>query len=209
MRFSSALWLAIVFSLSLFQNLSVADIVVDQGTIDVSTDGGFESSTFTLSALQIADTELFTDFFVIDDGVEIVVNGTSLFLSADTSQFGAQDFVPTAVQPNDIADPWTPNSNDLPRLTVLADSTGAAFSGSVDTTTTNIVDYQPEFAVANFNSLLVAGSNTIQFVNHNGSDAARLQGAFTVTVRSVPEPTSLAVLGAFPLVMALRRRRRS
>ena len=209
MRFSSALWLAIVFSLSLFQNLSVADIVVDQGTIDVSTDGGFETSTFTLSALQIADTELFTDFFVIDDGVEIVVNGTSLFLSADTSHFGDQDFVPTAVQPNDIADPWTPNSNDLPRLTVLADSTGVEFSGSIDTTTTNIVDYQPIFSVANFNSLLVAGSNTIQFVNHNGSEAARLQGAFTVTVRSVPEPTSLAVLGAFPLVMALRRRRRS
>ncbi len=213
MRSSSAFWLAIVLSLSLFQNLSVADIVVDSGTIDGTsgTVGSYvaETSTFTLSDFQIAQTELFTDFFIIDDGVEIIVNDTSLFLSADTSEFGAQDFAVTAVQPNDIASPWTPNSNGLPRLTVLADSTGVAFSGSVDTTTANIVDYLPNFTVANFRDALMAGTNTIRFVNHNGTENARLTGAYTVTVRSVPEPTSLAVLGAFPLVMALRRRRRS
>ena len=190
-----------------------ADIVIDDGTFSSSTTstGEFVSGTsnFTLTATQIPNVEFYADFLVIDDGVEIIVNGTSLFASLETSQFGAQDFAVTAVQPNDIADPWNPNSNSLPRLVVESDSSGTMFSGAVDTNTSSMVTYQPNFTVANFTSLLVAGDNTIEFINHNGSQGGRMRGSYEVSVAcSVPEPTGFGI--AFGLLgMAVGRRRRA
>ena len=187
--------------------------VVDTGIISgtTSSTGSYvaASSTFNLTAAEIPTVELLANFAFIDDGVEIVVNGTSLFLAPDLSQFGPQDFVTSGVQPNDIENPWNTNNNGLPRLTIFSDSSGSAFSGAVTEGATSTVTYLPSNPVPDFTSLLVAGTNTIQFVNHNGFQNGRIGGDFTIsTVTSVPEPTSsgLILLGSTMLMLVRRRR---
>jgi hypothetical protein len=190
-----------------------ADTIVDSGSITGSSGstGSYvaETATFTLTAGELDYTELFAEFALIDDGLEISVNGNSLFLSNELSQFGPQDFMSTVVQPNDIADPWTTNSNGIPRLTIRSSLIGTAFSGSVDTSAASAVEYLPNFTVEDFRSFLQVGNNTIDFINHNGSASAQIDGRYSVTVFAVPEPGTLALLGLMPVIGLLRRPRRS
>ena len=208
--------LLISFVLLLASSLFCRADVLDSGAISGSSLdlGSYVAATsnFTLTAGQLSNIELLAEFDIIDDGLEIIVNGTSMFVSMDTSQYGNQDFVVTAVQPNDVANPWSANSNGLARLIVLANGSGTSFSGSVDTTTATIVDYVPNSTVQDFNNLLVVGANQIEFVNHNASQGASLQGNFSVCEVlpvAVPEPGSLGLIGIGMLFFAGRRRRKA
>ena len=202
-------WLGtVVMTLSFTQDLS-ADIVLDIGTIDGSSTstGSYVamSSSFDLTGAEIPKTQLSVDFFLIDDGVEIVVNDKSLFASVDTSEFGNQDFLVTAVQPNDINSPWSAHNTGLPRVTVFSDCNGTIFTGTPETTSAGPVDFIPNFTVADFTNLLRVGNNTINFVNHNGFASGELTGSFSVVV-ATPEPGT-ATFGFALLCVVLRRRR--
>ena len=200
-----------------FSATTYADII-DSGVISVQepAGGGFIGgvSTFSLTAAEIPDVELLADFFVVDAGVDIVVNGTSLFPQFnDVSQFGPDSvFLGTGVANGGIENPFGTNSNGLPRLTVASDSAGTIFSGAVTPTTNSTITYTPNFTVEDFNSLLVAGPNTIEFFVLNGFQGANLQGDFVVELNTiaaaVPEPGSAGLLGLL-LVGCLSTRRRS
>ena len=191
-------------TLPLFSSTANADIVDGffAGTTPNMTIG---STTFNLTAAEISSASLDVDFDVIDDGVEVRVNGTPLFISLSPHQFGpTTDF--QIVGYDDIQNPWNPNQSGLPRLNVLATSSGTDFSGAVTVSATSTVQYIPNFDVANFTELLNEGSNTIEFVNHNGSDSAELIGNFKVAV-AVPEPSSFLGLMMLGNVLVFRRRR--
>jgi len=186
------------------------ELIVDTGSFNFSDSNTgshlVATSTFDLTASQIPHAQFMMDLLRIDDGICVTINGTPLFESFETSQFGPRDFVETDDQPNDIFDPWSPNSNGLPRLSVFSDSSGTMMSGTVDTSTNTIVDYDPVFAVADFSSLLVAGTNTIQFINHNATEGAGMDGSYSV-ILAVPEPCA-ATLGLVYLAGIASRRRR-
>lgn len=202
-----------IAALALFctSNASAA-IVLDSGNIAGSSSSVGSQvvavSMFNLTGAEIPRTQLAADFLLIDDGVEIIVNGTSLFAATELSQFGPQDFVVTPNQPNDINNPWLVNTNGLPRLSVFSDSSGTTMSGAVNTNSASTVPYLPLFAVSDFTSLLMVGANTIEFVNHNGFQTASIQGRYAVSVTpvAVPEPSSMG-LGLVMLLSVFRRRR--
>ena len=193
--------------------VSSASVVLDSGIISGTSanTGNFivASSQFSLTAADIPNVELLANFDIIDDGVEIRVNGQSLFLAQELSQFGPQDFQVTAVQPNDIENPWSANMNGLPRLTTISNLGGTTMNGSVTTGASQVVEYLPNFPVLDFTTLLEEGDNTIEFVSHNGAGGASLQGDFTVTLNAVPEPsTALAGFAFLTAIMGRRRRSR-
>ena len=214
---------AIILSLFLiiaFSSNTVADIVVDTGPVSVmeAAGGGFLGGTsiFTLSAADIPDTELLANFNIVDAGVEIRVNGTSLFpLFDDVSQFSPDVvFLDTGVTAGNgnIESPFSPNDNQLPRLTVNATSAGTTFGGGATVAASSVIDYTPNFTVEDFSSLLVAGENTIEFFVLNSFQGANLQGDYTVSLNppaaaTVPEPNSTG-LAFLSLLTGLSRRRR-
>lgn len=187
--------------------------IIDSGDFSRSEPSGsgfiVATSTFELDALEIPDICFEANFDLIDAGIEILVNGQSLFNTGDdVSNFGPQVFQPTAVQPDNIDFSFSPNDNNLPRLTVLHDAMGSDFSGAAFVNSTNTVDYIPLFNVSNFNSLLQAGTNTIEIINLNGFQGANLIGDYTVkSVAAVPEPSAIAVCMVAGLIMMKRRRR--
>ena len=175
------------------------------------------TSTFNVTAAEIPDVELLADFFLVDAGVRIEVNGTSLFPDfVDISNFGPEPVFTNTGEPNGggVNFPFSTNNNGpngtmLPRLTVNSTSAGTAFSGATFTTDNFTRPYTPVFTVADFNSLLVEGSNTIDFFVLNTFEQAELQGEFTVSLNTpaIPEPgmTGVAVLA---IVTCLTNRRK-
>ena len=189
-------------------------IILDEGDISTTTQGGLAgTSTFSVTAAEIPDVELLADFLIVDAGVDIVVNGTSLFPQfVDISQFGnVPVFSGTGeTQGGGVNQPFTPNENGLPRLTVNSTSAGTTFSGATFSDDTQTTTYTPEFTVQNFSSLLIDGTNTITFFNLNDSGPASLQGDFAVTLHStaIPEPgmTGLAIVALVSCLSTRRRR---
>ena len=132
----------------------------------------------------------------------------------DVSNFGPQVFLPTAVQPDNIDFSFSPNDNGLPRLTIDAGPNGTDFTGAAFVNSTAEVDFipLPDFAPANFTSLLTTGNNVIEIQNLNSFQGANLVGDFTVTLKQeaaavVPEPASLLGLIALAGTICVRRRR--
>ena len=189
-------------------------IILDEGDISTTTQGGLAgTATFSVTAAEIPDVELLADFLIVDSGVDIVVNGTSLFPQfVDISQFGnVPVFSGTGeTQGGGVNQPFTPNDNGLPRLTVNSTSAGTTFSGATSPGDTQITTYTPEFPVQNFSSLLIDGTNTITFFNLNANGPASLQGDFAVTLHStaIPEPgmTGLAIVALVSCLSTRRRR---
>ena len=216
--------LTYLFLITFFSGTTSADIVLDSGSISVPKTnttvpqlGG--TASFSLTADQIPDVELLANLFIVDAGVDVVVNGTSLFTQFnDISQFGPTDvFVGTGFPNGGVDFPFSANTNGLPRLTIESDSTGTTFSGAVSPDSTSTITFTPNpdtnvFAIQNFNSLLNVGNNTIEFFVLNGFGNAALDGEFVVelntTTAAVPEPGSASLLGLF-LVGYLSTRRRS
>ena len=154
--------------------------------------------------------ELLANLTVVDAGVNIVINGTSLFpLFTDISQFGPESVFLNTGEPNGggVNLPFSPNNNGLARLTVDATSTGTTFSGATFVSDSVITPYTPVFTSQDFSSLLRDGDNTIEFFVLNGFEGANLQGDFTVTLVAVPEPATAVVLAGLGIGMLVRRRR--
>lgn len=199
---------------SAFANSVAADIVIDSGAFGMrnAATGSFvaASSTFDLTEDDIPHIELEIDFAFIDDGAAVNVNGFVLFAAPELSQFGPMEFVSiVGVQPNDIENPWNANSNGLPRLSVFSDAAGTLFSGSVTESAASTVNYQPIFTVANLQSLLQSGSNTIEIINLNGFQGAAIQGEYSVVSQlKVPEPGITFLLAGVVTVIASHRRDR-
>ena len=189
-------------------------ITLDEGDISTTTQDGLAgTSTFSVTAAEIPDVELLADFLIVDSGVDIVVNGTSLFPQfVDISQFGnVPVFSGTGeTQGGGVNQPFDPNMNGLPRLTVNSTSAGTTFSGATNPDDTQTTTYTPEFPVQNFSSLLIDGTNTITFFNLNAGGPANLQGDFAVTLHStaIPEPgmTGLAIVALVSCLSTRRRR---
>ena len=189
-------------------------IILDEGDISTTVQGApGGTATFSVTAAEIPDVELLADFLIVDAGVDIVVNGTSLFPQfADISNFGPVPvFSGTGeTQGGGVNFPFTPNMNGLPRLTVNSTSAGTTFSGATFPGDTQITTYTPEFTVQNFSSLLIDGTNTITFFNLNDNGPASLQGDFAVTLHStaIPEPgmTGLAIVALVSCLSTRRRR---
>ena len=189
-------------------------IILDEGDISTTTQGGLAgTATFSVTAAEIPDVELLADFLIVDSGVDIVVNGTSLFPQfVDISQFGnVPVFSGTGeTQGGGVNQPFDPNMNGLPRLTVNSTSAGTTFSGATFEDDTQTTTYTPEFTVQNFSSLLIDGTNTITFFNLNDNGPASLQGDFAVTLHStaIPEPgmTGLAIVALVSCLSTRRRR---
>ena len=189
-------------------------IILDEGDISTTVQGApGGTATFSVTAAEIPDVELLADFLIVDSGVDIVVNGTSLFPQfVDISQFGnVPVFSGTGeTQGGGVNQPFDPNMNGLPRLTVNSTSAGTTFSGATFPGDTQITTYTPEFTVQNFSSLLIDGTNTITFFNLNDNGPASLQGDFAVTLHStaIPEPgmTGLAIVALVSCLSTRRRR---
>ena len=195
-----------------------ADLILDTNTFESSepSGGGFIAATtqiFVLTSADIPNVTFDANFDIIDAGIEILVNGTSLFNTGDDlSNFGPQVFTPTAVQPNNIDFSFASNNNGLPRLIVESDSTGTTLSGSPFQNSTSTFEYLPIFSVQNFSSLLQVGDNQIEIVNLNSFQGANLDGDYTVTLvtppTAFPEPSSLSLCLAGAMLCLGRRRRR-
>ena len=173
--------------------------------------GGFVAATsqFSLASGDIPDVIFEANFSVIDAGIQINVNGSTLFTTGDdVSNFGPQVFQSTAVQPDNIDFSFTPNDNGLPRLTVRSDATGSEFRGAPFVASTSIEDFVPLFTVNDFTNLLQTGDNVIEIVNLNSFQGANLVGDFTVSLpAAVPEPSAIILVLAGGLGLATRRRR--
>ena len=204
-----------IVSITFVTGHAVGDtIILDEGDISTTVQGDpGGTATFSVTAAEIPDVELLADFLIVDSGVDIVVNGTSLFPQfVDISQFGTVPvFSGTGeTQGGGVNQPFTPNDNGLPRLTVNSTSAGTTFSGATFVLDTQTTTYTPEFTVQNFSSLLIDGTNTITFFNLNDDGPARLQGDFAVTLHStaIPEPgmTGLAIVALVSCLSTRRRR---
>ena len=173
--------------------------------------GGFvvATSQFSLASGDIPNVIFEANFSVIDAGIQINVNGSTLFATGDdVSNFGPPVFQSTAVQPDNIDFSFSPNNSGLPRLTVLSDATGSDFSGAPFVASTSTEDYIPLFTVNDFTSLLQTGNNVIEIVNLNSFQGANLVGDYTVSLpTSAPEPSALVLVFAGCCVLASRRRR--
>jgi len=172
-------------------------------------------ATFNLTAADIPNVELLADFFLVDAGVDIVINGTSLFPQFDDiSQFGPTIFPGTGATlgGDNIDFPFNTNANGLPRLTVSSTSAGTTFSGAIFENSTTTTPLTPNFAVQDFTSLLVPGANTIEIFNLNQVDGAALEGEFVVSLAAldpaaVPEPSSISILLLLGTCLVTKRRR--
>ena len=212
--FSRAVFCFIVSATFVTGHVVGDTITLDEGDISTTTQGGLAgTSTFSVTAAEIPDVELLADFLIVDSGVDIVVNGTSLFPQfVDISQFGnVPVFSGTGeTQGGGVNQPFDPNMNGLPRLTVNSTSAGTTFSGATSVLDTQTTTYTPEFTVQNFSSLLIDGTNTITFFNLNNDGPASLQGDFAVTLHStaIPEPgmTGLAIVALVSCLSTRRRR---
>lgn len=208
--------LFVILSLILPSATSWGSVVISSETISASESSGNNilagTATFNLLASEISDVEMLADFSIVDAGVNIVINGTSLFPQyQDLSQFGPES-VFTGTGESDgggINQPFEANSNNLPRLTVNSTSAGTTFSGATFIGSTSTVTYTPVFTPEDFSSLLQSGSNTIEFIVLNGFEAARLEGNVIVTLpaAAVPEPSS-AGLALLAILAGLAARRR-
>lgn len=206
-----------------------ADIIGSFDGPGVNVNGFSLVQTIDFDVVDADDIAFEANFFVIDAGIQITVNGTPLFTTGpDVTQFGTPDnFFSTpgtdsAGVPfdnigfgfNPLTDPVT--GDDLPRLTVNSDSAGTAFSGynqvnlpDVPLIAPTAVTYTTSFPVEIFTDLLNDNSpNTIQIFNINDNSFARLDGDFTLTVEAsaVPEPSSLSLLLLGSLFCMKRRR---
>lgn len=182
--------------------------------------GGTAASTetFSLTSADISNIMFEANFDFIDAGIEILVNGESLFNTGpDVSQFnGASSTVFTQTGATNLGVPFEERSDLQPRLTVSSDSTGTIFSGPdlslPDNNPAPIINFTPGFTINDFTSLLQVGENQIQIVNLNAFDGASLGGDFTLTLvapaASVPEPTALSLCLIGATCCMLRRRRR-
>ncbi len=206
-----------------------ADTIIETDTFSFSqttpdpAPGGVAATTmpFSLTSADIANTTLDANFDFIDAGIEILVNGSSLFNTGpDVSQFnGGNPTVFTNTGATNLASPFGPRSDSQPRLTVASDSTGTIFSGpdlSLPDDLNNpapIINYTPGFTVNDFASLLQVGSNQIEIVSLNNFLSANLAGDFTLKIvmpaTSVPEPTVLFLylIGASCSMVRRRRQR--
>ena len=190
-----------------------------------------DTFTFNLDGVDPDDVQLVANFFSIDAGVDIQVNGTSLFPQyADISQFsdqlvflntGVERLGPTETREGgdfgNIESPFTANNNNtddmqFSRLTVTADSAGTFFGGTVNPDTTDISVYDPNFVPVDFNSLLLADSqNTIQFFALNDDGPIGVDGNFAITdatATAIPEPNTTIILMLASVALLSTRRRR-
>ena len=217
-----------------FCSSSFGDIVETTAFQNEAPSGTFLQAgtfTFNLNGVDPDDVQLVTNFYSIDAGVDIQVNGTSLFPQyTDISQFSDQlVFLNTGVarlgptetreggEFGNIESPFTPNNNNtedmqFSRLTVTSNSEGSFFGGTVNPDTTDISVYDPNFVSVDFNSLLFADSeNTIQFFALNDDGPIGVEGDFAitdVTTTAVPEPsTTILLLLASVALLSTRRRR--
>jgi len=129
-----------------------ADTILDTNTFSSSqpSGGGFVVATtqnFSLTSAEIADTTFEANFDFIDAGIEILVNGISLFATGDdVSQFnGGNQTVFTQTGAVNLGIPFGPTGDGTPRLTVQSDSTGTQFLGPdlAANGAGNIINYQP------------------------------------------------------------------
>ena len=95
--------------------------------------GGTAASTapFSLTSADISNIMFEANFDFIDAGIEILVNGVSLFNTGpDVSQFnGASSTVFTQTGATNLGVPFEERFDLQPRLTVSSDSDGTIFSG--------------------------------------------------------------------------------
>ena len=215
----------LAFALFLFSTHLKADIVGDFDGPGIPTNDPTVVQTIDFDVANVNDIVLEANFFIVDAGVQILVNNQELFATGtDVSQFGPPNIFDSflldgtpAPQFDNLGFGFVALPGDVPRLTVTSDSSGTAFSGFnqvADTsgnalTAVTAVNYTVSFDVADFSSLLVADSaNTIQILSLNGDDVSRLVGDFSVSgaVAAVPEPSSSALL-VLGTVFCLRRRR--
>ena len=212
---------ALVLAITLTTSPLAADIVGDFDGPNITTNNPTVVQTIDFDVANVNDIVLEANFFIVDAGIQILVNNQELFATGtDTSQFGPDNiFVSSlldgtpAPQFDNLGLAFNPLPGDVPRLTVTSDSSGTAFSGfnQVDGSgnAPTAVNYTVSFDVADFSSLLVADSaNTIQILSLNDFGASRLDGAFSLSgaVAAVPEPSSSALL-VLGTVFCLRRRR--
>ena len=208
-------------------NSGDTDVFFEMGDQNNPALGSFlaGTTTFNLTAADIPNVELLADFFVVDAGVDIVINGTSLFPQFDDlSQFGNVTVFNTSVSPGffgapggNIESPFSTNTDtSLPRLTISSNSAGTTFSGTLDPNTTAITTFPPAAALTNslqdFTSLLQVGSNTIEIFNLNQFEGATLDGEFVVSLAAidpaaVPEPSSISILLLLGTCLVTKRRR--
>ena len=137
-----------IVSITFVTGHAVGDtIILDEGDISTTVQGApGGTATFSVTAAEIPDVELLADFLIVDAGVDIVVNGTSLFPQfTDISNFGPVPvFSGTGeTQGGGVNQPFTPNDNGLPRLTVNSTSAGTTFSGATFEDDTQTTTYTP------------------------------------------------------------------
>lgn len=215
----------LAFALFLFSTHLKADIVGDFDGPGIPTDDPTVVQTIDFDVANVNDIVLEANFFIVDAGIQILVNNQELFATGDdTSQFNMDNIFDsflldgTPAPFDNLGFGFVALPGDVPRLTVTSDSSGTAFSGFnqqvnnmglAPTADPTAVNYTVSFDVADFSSLLVADSaNTIQILSLNDSDVSRLVGDFSVSgaVAAVPEPSSSALL-VLGTVFCLRRRR--
>ena len=215
----------LAFALFLFSTHLKADIVGDFDGPGIPTDDPTVVQTIDFDVANVNDIVLEANFFIVDAGIQILVNNQELFATGDdTSQFNMDNIFDsflldgTPAPFDNLGFGFVALPGDVPRLTVTSDSSGTAFSGFnqqvnnmglAPTADPTAVNYTVSFDVADFSSLLVADSaNTIQILSLNGDDVSRLVGDFSVSgaVAAVPEPSSSALL-VLGTVFCLRRRR--
>jgi len=167
-------------------------------------------------SLQAATVVLDSNSFFSDNqsapGIPGGVIATSTFNlnAADIPNVSFESNLPSGTAfVEDLFNPFDRNGNvnNIPRLTVSSDATGTSFVGSTTTTASTATPLTPNFAVANFTSLLQSGSNTIEILNLNSFGGNGLGGSFEVCLDSVPEPSSLVFLAVgFLGVLGSRKR---
>lgn len=154
--------------------------VFDPGEVATSAIFNLSSTErfFSLGSMIIPSND---GFFGNDGGMDIeVLDGSGNFSFA-----GPIDFT--------FADLWDAG-------TELNDAQGAAFSANGGTSTTESNPIAIHGGLGNFDGTDTASGSTINIANATASPV------FRVTIRAVPEPSSLAIVGLFGLVGLVRRR---
>ncbi len=211
MKKSSLVFLTLIAAFVLTGS-ATADVRLDEGDFDEQMFGAgrnvVATSTFRLSGPDIPRVGFLFNFDLIDEGLEIIINGQEFFSAPDIHQGGDREFEEIAGMYNDIQNPWNENSNSLPRLIVEAGADGTDFTGAVTVGANTLETYVPLFDVADLQSVLREGDNTIDFINLNGDAFGRLVGDYQVFLVAIPEPHSAGLLLGVLAACGLRRKRK-
>ena len=152
-------------------------------TTNLGITGGDGGSTTNFSEDSV-DNVIF-DFDQVDNSLSITVNGSDLntnnILQLEGTTGVGEVFLEFATDGAAIGSPWVTNTNGLPRVRVIIDSSGKVSIYGTRTSGSTSLELMKTRDGSLFNSIsFLAGTNNFSVVNQNGTGLDSISGTVTI-----------------------------